>query len=281
MSTRPGIAPSSNYPQQLLALVRVSAMRLVGPPSHRHRKRAEQNLLRQIFMLIVFGGGVIAGLMAAIDANEIGMMPARGEPSLWPIRILTDFGKDTFVLWSLVAALVAIWMLAPLLQLTSRLRLLSVGTRLQYLFLAVLVPVLSAEVMKWAVGRARPFVGGKAHAFNFAPFSGTEAYFSFPSGHAVTSFALAFAIGAIWARARLAMSIYAVGIAITRLVLLAHHPSDVVGGALVGVIGAMFVRFWFASRRLVFSIGQDGEIVPRVGQGLWPSKRVADRVAGS
>jgi undecaprenyl-diphosphatase len=246
----------------------MSAMRLFGPPSHRRRKQAEQRLLRQTFMLIVVGGGAVAGLMAAIDANEIGMMPARGEPNLWPVRILTDFGKDAFVLWTLAAALVAIWLVGPLLQSTLRLRLLSLGTRVQYLFLAVLVPVLSAEVMKWAVGRGRPFVGGKANAFNFAPFSGTEPYFSFPSGHAVTSFALAFAIGAIWPRARLAVSIYAVGIATTRLVLLAHHPSDVVGGALVGVIGAMFVRFWFASRRLVFSIGQDGEIAPRIGNGL-------------
>jgi undecaprenyl-diphosphatase len=280
MSTRPGIAHSS-YLLQLVALMRLSAMLLVGRPSLRRRKQAEQRLLRQTFMLIVLGGGMIAALMTAIDATEIGMMPARGDPSLWPVRILTDFGKDTFVLGSLAAALVGIWLLGPLLQSTSRLRLLSLGMRLQYVFLAVLVPVLVAEVMKWAVGRARPFVGGKPDAFNFAPFSGTEAYYSFPSGHAVTSFALAFAIGAIWPRARLAMSIYAVGIATTRLVLLAHHPSDVLGGALVGVIGAMFVRFWFASRRLVFSVGQDGEIVPRFGRRIGPAKRVAHGVPGS
>ena len=46
------------------------------------------------------------------------------------------------------------------------------------------------------------------------------------------------------------MIVYAVLIALSRLVLLAHHPSDVVAGALVGVIGAMLVRYWFAARRL-------------------------------
>ena len=35
------------------------------------------------------------------------------------------------------------------------------------------------------------------------------------------------------------MILYALLIAATRLVLLAHHPSDVVAGALVGIIGAM------------------------------------------
>ena len=32
------------------------------------------------------------------------MMPPRGTPSLWPVRILTDFGKDAYVLWLLAAA---------------------------------------------------------------------------------------------------------------------------------------------------------------------------------
>jgi undecaprenyl-diphosphatase len=105
-------------------------------------------------------------------------------------------------------------------------------------------------------------VGGKADAFNFAPFSGTEAYFSLPSGHAVTAFALAFGVAAIWPRARIAMAFYAVVIAMTRLVLLAHHPSDVVAGAVIGVVGAIGARHWFAARRLGFAIGTKGEIVP-------------------
>ena len=54
------------------------------------------------------------------------------------------------------------------------------------------------------------------------------------------------------------MIVYALIILATRLVLLAHHPSDVVAGALVGVIGAMFVRYWFAARRLGFAIHHDG-----------------------
>jgi membrane-associated phospholipid phosphatase len=59
------------------------------------------------------------------------------------------------------------------------------------------------------------------------------------------------------------MVIYALLILMSRLVLLAHHPSDVVAGGLLGVIGAMAVRYWFAARRLGFAIHNDGEIVPR------------------
>jgi membrane-associated phospholipid phosphatase len=71
------------------------------------------------------------------------------------------------------------------------------------------------------------------------------------------------------------MAIYALVIATTRLVLLAHHPSDVVAGALVGITGAMFVRYWFAARRLGFAIHGDGTIVPLPGPSSGRLKRVA------
>ena len=101
------------------------------------------------------------------------------------------------------------------------------------------------------------------------------AYYSFPSGQATTAFALAFAVSVVWPQARFAMAVYAIVIAATRLVLVAHHPSDVVAGALVGVIGAMFVRYWFAARRLGFAIQRDGTIVSLVGPSSGRLKRVA------
>ena len=80
-----------------------------------------------------------------------------------------------------------------------------------------------------------------------------------------TAVALAFAVSAVWPQTRLVMIVYAVLILLSRLVLLAHHPSDVVAGALVGVIGAMVVRYWFAARRLGFAIRPGGAIVPLPG----------------
>ena len=59
------------------------------------------------------------------------------------------------------------------------------------------------------------------------------------------------------------MLVYALAILASRLALLAHHPSDVVGGAVVGILGALAVRHWFAVRGLGFAIGENGEIVPR------------------
>jgi undecaprenyl-diphosphatase len=200
--------------------------------------------------------------MLWFDAREIGVMPPRGTTGLWPVRILTDFGKDAYVLSSLAGMLLVITLAAAAVRGIPRARLLSFGLRLQFLVLAVLTPILVGEVLKWIVGRGRPFVGGKADPFNFAPFAGTEAYASFPSSHVITAAALAFAVAALWPRARLAMIVYAMLIAASRLVLLAHHPSDVIAGAVIGVVGAMSVRYWFAARRLGFAIRRGGEIVP-------------------
>ena len=257
-----GAVQSETYVVQFAAVMRHSFGQLVRAPSHSHRKEAARKLARHTLLLTAIFSACIVALMVFLDTQEIALMPARGTPALWPVRIFTDFGKDEYVLWLLAAILIVIAFVNPALAATTRARWLHFGTRVQYLFLAVLVPVLAAEVIKWAVGRGRPFVGGKANAFNFVPFTGTEAYFSFPSAHAVTGFALAFAVGAVWPRARPWMLLYAVLIAASRLVLLAHHPSDVVAGALVGILGAMAVRYWFAARQLGFAIHDDGKIVP-------------------
>src|SRR6267378_4343249 len=280
MSTQAAVGEPSNYFSRLFVLVRMSATQLVRPPSHSRRAEAARKSARHGLLLVAILGAAIIALMYALDVTEIGLMPPRGTLSLWPVRILTDFGKSAYVLWLLAGMLFAVAIISPRLRATSRSLLLGFGTRLQFLFFAVLVPVLTGEAIKWVVGRGRPFVGGEANAFNFAHFAGTEAYASFPSGHAITSFALAFAVSAVWPQARPAMIVYAVLIAISRLVLLAHHPSDVVAGALIGVVGAMLVRYWFAARRLGFAIGRDGVIVPLAGPSLGHLKRVAREPSG-
>src|SRR5713226_410701 len=230
MSVQAGIGGQSNYFSQVLFLARMSATQLVRPPSHSRRAEAARRSARRGLLLAAILGAVIIALMVALDVAEIGLMPPRGTANLWPVRILTDFGKSAYILWLLAGMLFAIAIMSPRLRGTSRYLLLSLGTRLQFVFFAVLTPVLVGEVIKWIVGRGRPFVGGQANAFNFAHFAGTEAYASFPSGHAITSFALASAVSAIWPQTRTAMIVYAILIAISRLVLLAHHPSDVVAG---------------------------------------------------
>jgi membrane-associated phospholipid phosphatase len=262
MSASTGIDETSPYLVQVFGVMRRSFNGLVRPPSSPFRSEAAGRMRRQAVWLLGIGAVTVAGLMVFVDAWEIGLMPPRGTASLWPARILTDFGKDAYVLIALLLAMMIVACAVPRARENLRSRWLGLGTQFEYLFLAVLIPVLVGEVIKWAVGRGRPFVGGKANAFNFVPFNGTEAHFSLPSAHSITAFALAFAVSAIWPRTRIVMAIYAVAILCSRLVLLAHHPGDVVAGAVIGIVGAMAVRYWFAVRGLGFTIGGDGKIAP-------------------
>jgi undecaprenyl-diphosphatase len=275
MAASKGVPALRSYPAELIALISSSLMQLVRSPSHSRRAEAARRWARRSLALTAIVAAVIIVLIYVLDAFEIGLMPPRGTAGLWPVRILTDFGKSTYVLWTLAVVLIALLLILPRLRGMSRAVLISLGTRVQFIFLAVLLPVLAGELIKGMVGRGRPFVGGVANPFNFSLFSWSEAYSSFPSGHAITSFALAFAVAAVWPRARAAMLVYALLIAASRLVLLAHHPSDVVAGALVGVIGAMAVRYWFAARHLAFTIRRDGSIEPLPGPSWGHVKRVA------
>ena len=275
MAGSPAVVESKNYLSRFGTLAWLSLTQLVRSPSHSRRAEAARRAARHVLWLSAGLGAAIIVLMYAIDAWEIAQMPKRGTPSLWWIRILTDFGKDEYVLAVLAGLLIAVAIVSPAMRGIQRSLLLGLGTRLQFIFCAVAVSNLVTEVLKYSIGRGRPFVGGEANAFHFSHFAGNPAYYSFPSGHATTAFALAFAVSAIWPQTRLAMAVYAIVIAATRLVLVAHHPSDVVAGALVGIVGAMFVRYWFAARRLGFAIQRDGSIVSLVGPSSGRLKRVA------
>jgi membrane-associated phospholipid phosphatase len=278
MAARGAVSP--HYLGRFFGTLVASFAQLVRSPSHSRRAEAGRRAARHGLWLITGLGAGIIILMYVLDVAEIRLMPPRGTPSLWWVRVLTDFGKSAYVLWTLFGLMAVVLIVSAAMRGMARSLLLALGTRLQFMFFAVLVPVLTGELLKWIVGRGRPFVGGEANAFNFSHFAGGEAFASFPSGHANAAFALAFAVSALWPQTRFAMLVYALIICATRLVLLAHHPSDVVAGALVGVIGAMVVRYWFAARRLCFAIERDGTIVALPGPSLERLKRVARGAPG-
>jgi undecaprenyl-diphosphatase len=86
-------------------------------------------------------------------------------------------------------------------------------------------------VVKPAVGRERPFVVvADVRVVGEQPET-----LSFPSGHAASSFAGAFALTRVWPAARLPLWALAVLIAFSRIYIGVHYPLDVMFGALVGV----------------------------------------------
>src|SRR5581483_8725059 len=153
MPVAPTIAPRASYPAQLLTVAGGALAQLVRAPSHSRRAAAARKLARHSLWLSAAGAALVIVLMLAFDQTEIQLMPARGTAWLWPIRVLTDFGKDEYVLAVLAVALVAVALVAAGLHGTPRALLLGFGTRLQYVFLSVALSVFVAEILKFIIGR--------------------------------------------------------------------------------------------------------------------------------
>jgi len=94
-------------------------------------------------------------------------------------------------------------------------------------------------------------------------------------------FAALVAVGLVWPRARPIMLVYALIIAASRVIVLAHHPSDVIAGALAGTLGALVARDWFAARRLGFVMEPDGRVRALPGPSLARLKTVARQFAAA
>jgi undecaprenyl-diphosphatase len=166
---------------------------------------------------------------------------------------ITDFGLSGWFLIPFGCGLVILAaVISPALSLMSRGVLTALAARFGFLFLAIGLPGLFVTIVKRLIGRARPYVGPFDDPFSYQPFAWRPEYASMPSGHSTTAVAAAIAIGAIWPRLRPVMWLYAVVILASRVFVLAHHPSDVLAGALTGAVGAFLLRRWFAAHRLLF-----------------------------
>jgi membrane-associated phospholipid phosphatase len=224
----------------------------------------------------VVGVAIVAATMIAVDGPAV--TAAQRAPAWLPeiFDHITEFGKSFWFLVPIALALATIALLAsPKLARMSQGVLAALAVRLGFLFLAIGLPGLVFTIGKRLIGRARPFVEGSANPLIYRPLGWNVEYASLPSGHAVDAFAAAMAIGVLWPRMRPLMWTYAVVIAVSRVVLTAHFPSDVMVGAVVGAVGALLVRDWYARRGLAFVLGADGAVRPMPGPSLARIKRVA------
>lgn len=182
---------------------------------------------------------------------------------------ITNFGLSGYFLYPLGLLLIGLAaLLAPSLPRVVEGTLMALIARFGFLFVAIGFPGLFSTIIKRLIGRARPYVGTHDDPFAYIPFIWRPEYASMPSGHATTATAVAIAIGAVCPPLRVVVWVYAAIIMATRVTIAVHHPSDVIAGALVGIVGALLVRRWFAARGLVFR-ARDLRAYP------WPSfKRI-------
>ena len=192
-----------------------------------------------------------AALGDATLAGDAGRAP----PSLVAIgRFVTGFGTSEYMFaFSALIALVAIVAMGRGHRTWHGGSLRLIAERALYFFAVVAVSGILAQVIKHIVGRARPVLLAADGAYHFEFFSIRNALASFPSGHTTSAFAAAVALGYMrpdWRRWLLAG---AVAIGVSRVLVGAHYPSDVVGGATLGSVVALAMARSFALRGIAFT----------------------------
>ena len=96
-----------------------------------------------------------------------------------------------------------------------------------------IVLILGEGIIKHIVKRKRPFTN-----MNLCDqlIIGTPSTFSFPSGHTASSFAASAVFLAINSRISIIILIISTCIALSRIYLKVHYVSDVIGGAILGLL---------------------------------------------
>ena len=135
-----------------------------------------------------------------------------------------------------------------------------IAERAIYFFAAIAASGIVAQIVKHIVGRARPKLFAVDGPYSFHGLSIQNSWASFPSGHTTSAFAAAVALGFMRPQWRGRLLAAAVIIGLSRVLVGAHYPSDVVGGAALGSLVSLALARSFASRGIAFT-ARDGRAV--------------------
>ncbi|WFU01759.1 phosphatase PAP2 family protein [Rhizobium sp. CB3171] len=137
-----------------------------------------------------------------------------------------------------------------------------------YVGLSVLSTSIIVNLLKYAIGRARPLLYDQYGILGFEPFHGDFLFQSFPSAHSANVGALFTALALLFPRFRLLFIGIGLWLGASRIIIGVHYPSDVAAGLALGAWIAFAVAILFSRFGLVFSTGQDGWPRPRLNHGL-------------
>jgi len=119
-----------------------------------------------------------------------------------------------------------------------------------FLFTTTAVSGLSADLVKFIAGRARPklFFSEGINGFDF--FHIEHAWTSFPSGHSATAFSVAMAFALLWPKGRPFFLFAGALIAFSRIFLTQHYPSDVIAGSYIGIVSSILLYNHYFKKQL-------------------------------
>ena len=216
-------------------------------------------------------GAILCLLVAFPFDHELSVL-AQSLPKVL-LDVLAQFTPYGESAWILIPAGVLYVITVPLALLVRwklmRTILWQFAALYAFIFVGVGLPSLFAAIIKRFVGRGRPMQFDQTGLFGFKFNLWDWTYQSFPSGHSTTAFALAAVLGFVSPRWFYPALLLAAGIALSRVTEGVHYPSDIIAGAIVGLLGAYAVRWLFARHGWMFAGVADGRIKTRAMTSLF------------
>lgn len=174
--------------------------------------------------------------------------------SMLPLPAIKTFsllGKAVYPLSALfLLAIVARWR-----SINSLYQMAVVG------IMAIIVAGITCDIAKVILGRARPIAFFTEQHFGFMWLQIHAKYWSFPSGHTTTTFAVVTVMTHYFRKWRWLLLIVAVSIAISRITLNKHYLSDVMMGAYLGTVMSLVVFYILENTTLGVRISDKFKLV--------------------
>ncbi|MBW1899282.1 MAG: phosphatase PAP2 family protein [Deltaproteobacteria bacterium] len=119
-----------------------------------------------------------------------------------------------------------------------------------FMFSTVAASGILVDIIKVIAGRFRPVLYFNRGLFGFDFFHIDSDHLSFPSGHSATAMSIMVALGKLFPEFRYLFYATGVIIALSRAVITAHYLSDVITGALIGVLTSVLLYNRFFKERI-------------------------------
>jgi len=116
---------------------------------------------------------------------------------------------------------------------------------LLYICISGAIAIVIGDGLKYLLGRYRPIMLFEQNLYGLHFFSTEWALNSTPSGHTLRAFSFLTALSMLYRRFTVVFISIAILIGVSRVVVTAHYPSDVVFGAFIGVFTALWVYKYF------------------------------------
>lgn len=223
----------------------------------------------------VLAAALAAAILAVGVLDPVARGLVGGATGAWRgfLKTLTSYGEGVEILVASGVLLLVCLGLSPD-GLTRRIHaaIVEIGFAAAFAFASVAGSGIAANLIKNVLGRARPEHVAADRVFDLHPFAFSSKFAAFPSGHSTTAGATAMVLALLFPRLRRPILAAGVLVAVSRVLLDAHFPADVIAGLGFGAAFTLTLAQGLAKRNLVFRQTAAGRLEPKTADtpGHWP-----------